>query len=90
MDSETRPRTWLRASGLKELDKILLGFIGSSGLVGVYHMGQTFAMTIFQFMTGLDRVFQPEVYRKLFSNKHINESHEINNYILPFFYILKY
>jgi O-antigen/teichoic acid export membrane protein len=70
-----------------QLDKILLSFIGSSGLVGVYHMGQTFAMTIFQFMTGLDRVFQPEVYRKLFSNKHIKESHEINNYILPFLYI---
>jgi len=70
-----------------QLDKILLGFIGSSGLVGVYHMGQTFAMTIFQFMTGLDRVFQPEVYRKLFSNQHIKEPHEINNYILPFFSI---
>ena len=70
-----------------QLDKILLGLIGSSSLVGIYHMGQTFALTIFQFMTGLDRVFQPEVYRKLFASKHINSPHEINNYILPFFYI---
>jgi O-antigen/teichoic acid export membrane protein len=70
-----------------QLDKILLGFIGSSSLVGIYHIGQTFAMTIFQFMTGLDRVFQPEVYRKLFSKKHIKGSYEINNYIFPFFYI---
>ena len=67
-------------------DKILLGFIGSSSLVGVYHMGQTFASIIFQFMTGLGRVFQPEIYRKLFSNKYIDNSYEINNYLLPFFY----
>jgi O-antigen/teichoic acid export membrane protein len=70
-----------------QLDKILLGLIGSSSLVGIYHMGQTFALTIFQFMTGLDRVFQPEIYRKLFSDGHIDNSYEINNYILPFFYI---
>jgi O-antigen/teichoic acid export membrane protein len=69
-----------------QLDKILLGYIGSTSLVGVYHMGQTFAMTIFQFMTGLGRVFQPEVYRKLFANKHISNPQEVNNYILPFFY----
>jgi O-antigen/teichoic acid export membrane protein len=70
-----------------QLDKILLGLIGSSSLVGIYHVGQTFALTIFQFMTGLDRVFQPEIYRKLFASKHINNPYEINNYILPFFYI---
>jgi len=70
-----------------KLDKILLGLIGSSASVGLYHMGQVFAATIFQFMTGLDRVFQPELYRKLFADKHANNSYEINNYILPFFYI---
>jgi len=70
-----------------KLDKILLGLIGSSASVGIYHMGQVFAATIFQFMTGLDRVFQPELYRKLFADKHTNNSYEINNYILPFFYI---
>jgi len=70
-----------------QLDKILLGLIGSSASVGIYHMGQVFAATIFQFMTGLDKVFQPELYRKLFADKHTNNSYEINNYILPFFYI---
>tara|TARA_B110000967_G_C18879643_1_gene560276 strand:- start:1264 stop:2718 length:1455 start_codon:yes stop_codon:yes gene_type:complete len=70
-----------------QLDKILLGLIGSSASVGIYHIGQGFAATIFQFMTGLDRVFQPELYRKLFADKHTNNSYEINNYILPFFYI---
>ena len=70
-----------------QLDKILLGLIGSSGSVGVYHIGQTFSLIIFQFMTGLGKVFQPEIYRKLFADKHINRPYEINNYILPFFYI---
>ena len=70
-----------------QLDKILLGFIGSSSLVGIYYMGQNFAMIIFQFMTGLDKVFQPTVYRKLFANSHIKNPNEINNFILPFFYI---
>lgn len=70
-----------------QVDKILLGLIGSSALVGVYHIGQVFAATIFQFMTGLDRVFQPELYRKLFAEKHIKSSSEINDYILPFFYL---
>ena len=70
-----------------KLDKILLGLIASSASVGVYHIGQVFAATIFQFMTGLDRVFQPELYRKLFADKHANNSYNISSYILPFFYV---
>lgn len=68
------------------VDKILLDFIGSSSLVGTYHMGQNFALIIFQFMTGLGRVFQPEIYRKLFANNNINKSYEIYRYLLPFLY----
>jgi O-antigen/teichoic acid export membrane protein len=69
-----------------QFDKILLGLIGSLGSVGIYHIGQTFALLIFQFMTGLGRVFQPELYRKLFADMHLNSPEEINNYMLPFFY----
>jgi len=67
-------------------DKIMLGMIGSTSLVGVYQIGQTVALTVFQFMTGLDRVFKPEIYRKLFANKHQTHSQEINHYTLPFFW----
>ena len=67
-------------------DKIMLGVIGSTSLVGVYQIGQTIALTVFQFMTGLDRVFKPEIYRKLFANKHQTHPQEINYYILPFFW----
>lgn len=70
-----------------QFDKIFLGFIGAAESVGVYHIGQTFALTIFQFMTGLGRVFQPEFYRKLFAKKYITSPNEINDYLLPFFYL---
>lgn len=68
-------------------DKIMLGMIGSTSLVGVYQIGQTIALTVFQFMTGLDRVFKPEIYRKLFANKHQTHPQEINHYTLPFFWV---
>ena len=70
-----------------QLDKVLLGLIGSSSLVGIYHMGQTVALAVFQFMTGLGRVFQPELYRKLFANRHVDSKIEIHSYLLPFLYI---
>jgi len=66
-----------------KFDKIMLGLISSTGAVGVYNIGQTLALTIFQFMTGLGRVFQPQVYRKLFNK----ESDKLSEYILPFFYL---
>jgi len=70
-----------------QIDKILLDIIGSTALVGLYHIGQTFSSTIFQFMTGLGKVFQPEIYRKLFAEKHINNPQDISNFILPFLYV---
>ena len=69
------------------LDKIILDIVGSTALVGAYHIGNTFSLTIFQFSTALGKVFQPELYRKLFAKKHIENPDEINNYMLPFFYI---
>ena len=70
-----------------QFDKIMLGLIGSTSLVGIYQIGQTLALTTFQFTTGLGRVFQPELYRKLFANRHLDNKLEINNYMLPFFFI---
>ncbi len=70
-----------------QFDKIMLGFIGSTELVGIYSVGQKFSSTIYQFMNGLGRVFQPELYRKLFANKHQAKTDEINNFIMPYFYL---
>jgi O-antigen/teichoic acid export membrane protein len=70
-----------------QFDRIMLGLIGSTEAVGVYSIGQKISYTIFQFMSGLGRVFQPEVYRKLFANKHRTHLNEIHDFILPFFYV---
>lgn len=70
-----------------QFDKIMLGLIGSTEAVGVYSIGQKISYVIFQFMSGLGKVFQPEVYRKLFANKHQTHEDDIHNYILPFFYV---
>ena len=70
-----------------QFDKIMLGLIGSTEWVGIYSVGQKFSSTIFQFMNGLGRVFQPELYRKLFSNKHQSKTDEISNFIMPYFYL---
>ena len=65
----------------------MLGLIGSTEVVGIYSIGQKISHVIFQFMSSLGRVFQPEVYRKLFANKHQTNVDDIHNYILPFFYV---
>jgi O-antigen/teichoic acid export membrane protein len=70
-----------------QFDKIMLGMIASTGSVAIYSIGQTISLTIFQFMTAMGRLFQPEMYRKLFANKQQTHVDEIHNYILPFFYV---
>ena len=64
----------------------MLGLIGLTESVGIYSVGQKISYFIFQFMTALGKVFQPEVYRKLFANKQNTHEEEIDNYIFPFFY----
>ena len=70
-----------------QFDRIMLGLIGSTEAVGIYSIGQKISYVIFQFMSSLGRVFQPEVYRKLFANKHQTHVDDIHDYILPFFYV---
>jgi O-antigen/teichoic acid export membrane protein len=67
-------------------DKIMLGMISSIGGVGVYSIGQKVSYVVFQFMTALDRVFTPEVYRRLFSQEEGNEDRLIGPYLTPFAY----
>ena len=80
------PRLFLGVLSSK-LDKIMLGVVGSTSMVGVYHIAQSIAYLVFQVVVALDMVFKPEFHRKLFANKHQNNSSEINDYILPFFYL---
>lgn len=67
-----------------QFDKIMLGMLSSIGNVAIYAIAQRIALFIFTFMTALDRVFKPNIYRMLFSQ---NNNSEISRYVLPFAYL---
>lgn len=70
-----------------QFDKMMLGMLATIGGVGVYSMAQTVSYAVFQFMTALDRVFIPEMYRKLFSVAEEEDAgREIGRYLVPFIY----
>jgi O-antigen/teichoic acid export membrane protein len=76
------PRMIVGAAG-NQLDKLVLGAIGSLAGVGVYTVGQRMAQFVFAFMTAIQNVYQPRVYRLLFANAH---PRDIGNYLMPFAY----
>ena len=69
-----------------QFDRYMLGLLGAVGGVGVYDIGQKLANTTFTFMTALQNVFSPQVYKKLFSDDlHLRNS--VGVYLTPFFYL---
>ena len=67
-----------------QFDKIMLGMLSSMGGVGIYTIAQRIALSVFSFMTALDRVFKPNVYRMLFFKE---ERKDIGKYLIPYIYI---
>lgn len=69
-----------------QFDRYMLSLLGTISAVGLYDIGQKIANTTFTFMTALQNVFSPQVYKRLFSeDPDYNES--IGSYLTPFFYI---
>lgn len=69
-----------------QIDKYLIGLMNTVGGVGVYNIGQKISMIVFSFMTTLENVFMPQVYKRMFE---LNESggKSIGEYLTPFVYI---
>jgi O-antigen/teichoic acid export membrane protein len=76
------PRALLGAAG-NQLDRLVLGAVGSLASVGVYAVGQRMAQLVFAFMTSLQSVYQPSVYRMLFAG---DSPRAIGSYLMPFAY----
>lgn len=76
------PRILIGSVG-NQLDRLVLGAVGSLASVGVYTVGQRIAQLVFAFMTALQNVYQPVVYRMLFAAA---PPAEIGRYLLPFAY----
>lgn len=79
------PRYFLSVVG-NQFDKYLLGLLSSLGGVGVYSLGQKIGSLVFTFMTAIQNVFSPQVYKRMFSRQEDAPS-SIGKYLTPFAYI---
>jgi O-antigen/teichoic acid export membrane protein len=67
-------------------DKYLVGMLASVGSAGVYTIGQRMSYLVFAYMTAMENVFAPEVYRRMFDGGPA-AGRGIGRYLTPFAYI---
>ena len=70
-----------------QFDKYMIGLMSSLGGVGIYSVGQKVSSLIFTFMTSIQNVFSPEIYKRMFNSKE-NGKETIGEYLTPFAYII--
>lgn len=69
-----------------QFDRYMLGLLGAVGGVGLYDIGQKIANISFSFMTSIQNIYSPQVYKKLFSSQP-QERLSVGSYLTPFFYL---
>ena len=69
-----------------QYDKFMISFLGSIGAVGIYSIGQKVSSAVFTFMTAIENVFAPQVYRRMFELGD-KAGKSIGSYLTPFLYI---
>lgn len=69
-----------------QFDKYMIGLLASVGGVGIYNIGQKVASSIFSFMTAVQNVFSPQVYRRMFEYGDLGGK-IVGSYLTPFAYI---
>ena len=69
-----------------QFDKYMVGLLASVGGVGIYDIGQRFSRFVFTFMTGVQNVFSPQVYKKMFDLGE-KGGEEVGRYLTPFAYV---
>ena len=68
-----------------QISNYILAVMNTVGGVGLFSIGQRISNFIFVFMTTIQNVFNPYVYKKLFSGAE-NAGAEIGKYLTPFLY----
>lgn len=70
-------------------DKLILGYVSTTGLVGIYYLAERMAGLYFASMTALGQVFIPELYKKMFKMEMSAVEKEIapGEYLTPFFFV---
>jgi O-antigen/teichoic acid export membrane protein len=79
------PRIFLGVIGT-QFDKYMIGLLASVGGVGIYTVGQRVSYIIFAYMTAIENVFSPQVYRRMFELQD-KGGEAIGKYLTPFAYI---
>ncbi len=69
-----------------QFDKYMIGLLATVGGVGIYSIGQKVASVAFTFMTAIQNVFSPQIYRRMFDLKE-KGGESIGRYLTPFVYI---
>jgi len=69
-----------------QFDKYMIGLMATLGGVGIYSLAQKVATVTFLFMTSLQNVFSPQVYKKMFDLKEVGGL-TIGKYLTPFLYV---
>ncbi|MCZ2473332.1 polysaccharide biosynthesis protein [Aquirufa ecclesiirivi] len=78
------PRIFFGVIGT-QFDKYLISLLGSLGGVGLYNLGQKIAYVVFNYMTALQNVYSPKVYKMMFDQGDDAEG-KIGQYLtLPFY-----
>jgi len=68
-----------------QFNKYILKLLNTAGGVGVFSMAQRIANVSFIVMTTFQNVFNPQVYKKMFSGE-LSAGKEIGEYLSPFIY----
>src|SRR4030042_294031 len=69
-----------------QFDKYMIGLLATVGGVGIYSIGQKVASVAFAYMTTLQNVFSPQVYKRMFDLKE-KGSESVGTYLTPFVYV---
>jgi len=68
-----------------QFDKYMIGLMNTVGGVGVYSIGQKIAYVVFTYMTAIQNVFSPQVYKRMFDLKE-KGGEAVGRYLTPFCY----
>jgi O-antigen/teichoic acid export membrane protein len=69
-----------------QLNKLVLSLLNTLGGVGIFSIAQKIGNLTFVFMTAVQNVFNPYVYKKMFSRSS-SAGREIGEYLTPFAYL---
>lgn len=69
-----------------QFDKYMIGLMASVGGVGIYSIGQKIAVFVATFMTAIQNVFAPQVYRRMFRLGEQGGA-AVGRYLTPFVYL---